>query len=288
MHYYKFNISDWALHTNHLSLEEEAVDFRLINHYYDTELPIPLETQSVTRRLRLGNNADIVALILNEFFFKSDNGYIHNRCETELDEYHKKANSNKTNGKLGGRPKKIKDLDNNPEITQVVSENNPNITLTKNYKPLTINHEPVTNNQELTTNKVKNISAEKSATLQKDETELQKACQQTWKFYSDAYFLRYNTDAVRNAKVSSQVKNFVKRIGYQESPMVAAFYLTNNTQYYVQRGHSVDCLLADAEKLRMEWATGNVMTNTRASQIDKSQANQSAVGEALRLLEGVA
>jgi hypothetical protein len=130
-------------------------------------------------------------------------------------------------------------------------------------------------------------SAEESAEP-KSETELQIACRQTWKFYSDAYFARYNTEAVRNAKVSGQVKNFVKRIGYSESPMVAAFYLGNNTQYYVQRGHSVDCLLADAEKLRMEWATGNVMTNTRANQIDKSQANQSAVGEAMKLLGATA
>lgn len=117
-----------------------------------------------------------------------------------------------------------------------------------------------------------------------DETELQLACKQTWKFYSDAFFNRYGTEPVRNAKVNGQVKQFVKRIGFYESPLVAAFYVANNTQYYVQRGHSVDCLLADAEKLRMEWATGNVMTNTRASQIDKSQANQSAVGEALKLL----
>jgi uncharacterized protein YdaU (DUF1376 family) len=53
MHYYKFEIAVWHLHTSHLSLIEEAVYFRLINFYYDTESPIPTETHSVIRRLRL-------------------------------------------------------------------------------------------------------------------------------------------------------------------------------------------------------------------------------------------
>jgi len=68
MYYYKFNIADWHLATSHLSLEEEAIYFRLINYYYDTESPIPVETQSVIRRLRLGSNSEIVGIILKEFF----------------------------------------------------------------------------------------------------------------------------------------------------------------------------------------------------------------------------
>ena len=129
-------------------------------------------------------------------------------------------------------------------------------------------------------------AAEKSAPTAKvdSEKELQEACKETWKFYTDAFFNRYGTEPVRNAKVNGQVKQFVKRIGYSESPLVAASFVSNNTQYYVSRGHSVDCLLADAEKIRTEWATGNVMTNTRANQIDKSQANKSAVSEAMQLL----
>jgi hypothetical protein len=129
-------------------------------------------------------------------------------------------------------------------------------------------------------------AAEESAPTAKvdSEKELQEACKETWKFYTDAFFNRYGTEPVRNSKVNSQVKQFVKRIGYSESPLVAASFVSNNTQYYVSRGHSVDCLLADAEKIRTEWATGNVMTNTRANQIDKSQANKSAVSEAMQLL----
>ena len=140
MHYYKFNISDWHLATSHLSLEEEAVYFKLINFYYDSERPIPLETQSVIRRLRLANHKETFALVLEEFFNLKADGWHHSRCDDEIEKYHHKAEINQKVGKLGGRPKKINELDNNPEKTQSVSKNNPQKTLTTNQEPLTTNH----------------------------------------------------------------------------------------------------------------------------------------------------
>lgn len=131
MYYYKFNIADWHLATSHLSLEEEAIYFRLINYYYDTEKPIPEETQSVIRRLRLGSNSDIVGIVLKEFFTLESDGWHHKRCDDEISQYHDKAEVNQVNGKKGGRPKK----------TKTVSKDNPDITLTKNHKPLTINQD---------------------------------------------------------------------------------------------------------------------------------------------------
>ena len=150
-------------------------------------------------------------------------------------------------------------------------------------------------NQSLNQNQIQSLSsgAEKSAPPQKTEisesakpeTDLQAACRETWKYYSDAYFTRYETEPVRNATVNTQVKAFVKRIGAEESPHVAAFFVQSNAVFYVQRGHAFGNLLADAEKLRTEWATGRTMTGTRARQIDQSQANFSVVGEALKILE---
>jgi uncharacterized protein YdaU (DUF1376 family) len=142
MHYYKFNIADWHLATSHLSLEEEAVYFKLINFYYDSESPIPLETQSVIRRLRLGSQKETVGLVLQEFFVLQEDGWHHLRCDDEIQKYHHKAEINQKVGKLGGRPKKINDLDNNPQVTQTVSKINPQITLTTNHKPITNIHTP--------------------------------------------------------------------------------------------------------------------------------------------------
>ena len=147
MHYYKFNIGDWHLHTSHLTLVEEAVYFRLVNHYYNTEKPfIKSETQTLIRRLRLGNESVTVDTILAEFFVLNGESYFHTRCEKEIKSFKKKAKVNKVNGAKGGRPPVSKGIKDNPEETQTVTTPNPNVTLNTNHKPLTTNQEPLISN----------------------------------------------------------------------------------------------------------------------------------------------
>ena len=102
---------------------------------------------------------------------------------------------------------------------------------------------------------------------------------QTWKAYGHAYLLRYGVEPVRNATTSGQLAKFVKRIGVDEAPHVAAFFVQHNAQFYVKKMHSVGLLLADAEKLRTEWATNRRVTDTEARQADKTQALGSAFQE---------
>ena len=109
---------------------------------------------------------------------------------------------------------------------------------------------------------------------------MRQACKRTWDAYALAYAERYGADPVRNAKVSGQIVQLVKRLGVDDAPQVAAYYLTHDLRWYVQVGHSVDALLKDAEKLRTEWATGQRMTSTRAGQIDATQSNLNAINEA--------
>jgi uncharacterized protein YdaU (DUF1376 family) len=111
VHYYKFNIPAWGLSTSHLSLEEEAIYFRLVNFYYDSEQPIPLETQSVFRRLRITTHEKAAMQILGEYFTKTKKGYVHDKCEEILNEYAIVVGKNRDNGKKGGRPRKIKPLE---------------------------------------------------------------------------------------------------------------------------------------------------------------------------------
>jgi len=95
---------------------------------------------------------------------------------------------------------------------------------------------------------------------------------ETWDSYSKSYFNRYGVEPIRNAKVSGQLSQFVARVGKAEAPHIAAFYVTHNNHFYVQKMHTVGMLLADAEKLRTEWVTNRQMTNTQAKQTDKTQA----------------
>lgn len=123
--------------------------------------------------------------------------------------------------------------------------------------------------------------AEKSAEPEKPDTELQAACKETWKSYSSAYFARYGTEPVRNATVNSQVKSFVKRLSYDESPQVAAWFLDHTASFYVSGGHGFNLLLKDAEKLRTEWATGRRMNGTKARQVERAGSMVDAVNEIL-------
>ena len=133
MHYYKFNIKDWTRDTAHLTVEEEGVYRRLLDHYYETETPIPLETHPLIRRLRLAGHEETVGLILDEFFIKCEDGFRNHRCDAEISSYHGKAQANRSNGKKGGRPRK--QPENPSGFHKEPTEN-------LNHKPLTTNQEP--------------------------------------------------------------------------------------------------------------------------------------------------
>ena len=114
---------------------------------------------------------------------------------------------------------------------------------------------------------------------------MQRACRETFEAYSVSYTNRYGVDPVKNAKVAGQVVQFVKRIGMQDAPHVAAFFVGHPDAWYTRTGHSVDAMLKDAEKLRTEWATGSRMTAATALQIDATQTNLNAAETAKRMLE---
>jgi hypothetical protein len=108
-------------------------------------------------------------------------------------------------------------------------------------------------------------------------------CRETWEAYATGYFERYGIDPVRNAKVSKQVVDFCKRVPQAEAPSIARFFVASNSSFYVGRGHQFGNLLADAEKMRTEWATGRSMTTATARQIDSTQSNFNAIEQALSM-----
>lgn len=98
----------------------------------------------------------------------------------------------------------------------------------------------------------------------------------SWDAYTSAFVQRYGTDPVRNATTNAQMAQFVGRLGAEEAPHVAAFYVGHNGAFYVRGGHAVGGLLKDAEKLRTEWATRRQITATSAQQADRTQTNLDA------------
>lgn len=106
MHYYQFHIGDYRSATGHLSNDEDLAYRRLLDMYYDSEQPIPLETHWVARRIRM--DTDIVEIVLNDMFQRTEDGWRHGRCDAYIAEYHARAERNRANGKNGGRPKTAK------------------------------------------------------------------------------------------------------------------------------------------------------------------------------------
>lgn len=93
-----------------------------------------------------------------------------------------------------------------------------------------------------------------------------------WESYRDAYRGRYGVDPVRNARVNGQLAQLVQRLGQQMAPLVAAYYLTCNRQFYVAKGHQVGPMLADAEQLAAEVNGAQRTTSTQARNADRHQA----------------
>lgn len=92
MIWYKFFLADYIKDTHHLDDAEDLAYRRLIDFYYLTEKPIPLNTEFVARKVRI--DQDIVEAVLNEFFKKREDGYHHNRCEREISKYQHRARVN--------------------------------------------------------------------------------------------------------------------------------------------------------------------------------------------------
>lgn len=83
---------------------------------------------------------------------------------------------------------------------------------------------------------------------------------EAWNAYENAYTSRYGVHPVRNKTINSILKQVVVRLGINEAPLVAAFYLSHNDPFYVRKRHPVGLLLQDAESLRTQWATGTKAT----------------------------
>lgn len=107
------------------------------------------------------------------------------------------------------------------------------------------------------------------------------ACRATWEAYELAYQQRYKVAPVRNAKVNTAIAQLVKRLGAEEAPAVAAWFVANvNQAYVVARCHGAGELLAQCESYRTQWAAGRAVTQTEAQQADKTAANHGAAGRA--------
>jgi len=85
VHHFPFHIGDYLAATSHLSNDEDLAFRRILDMYYHTELPIPLDTKWVAKRLRV--TVESIQSVLQDLFTKHDDGYHHKRCDQEIAKY---------------------------------------------------------------------------------------------------------------------------------------------------------------------------------------------------------
>jgi len=141
MHHFPFHIGDYLAATSHLSNDEDLAFRRILDMYYHTELPIPLDTKWVAKRLRV--SVEAIESVLQDLFAKHDDGHHHKRCDEEIAKYQ----SFIVSGKKGAAVRWSKEKGSEPTGVVLVGDgeaigslSNPN----SNREPRTKNREPIT------------------------------------------------------------------------------------------------------------------------------------------------
>ena len=63
---------------------EDLVYRRLLDWYYLHETPIPLNEDEVSRQIRMRSHTESIAIVLQEYFERTDDGWIHHRANKEI------------------------------------------------------------------------------------------------------------------------------------------------------------------------------------------------------------
>ena len=85
MHFYQFNIGDYQSHTAHLTEMEDLAFRRLLDWAYLHEAPIPLDIEQISRFIRMRSHSDCITTVLQEFFVRTDDGWVSNRVQQEIE-----------------------------------------------------------------------------------------------------------------------------------------------------------------------------------------------------------
>ena len=123
MHYYQFNIGDYKSHTDHLDLLEDLAFRRMMDWCYLHESPLPLDLNVIAKKILMRTHTDSIASVLEEFFHKTEDGYLNKRISSEVEAF--KAKSDKARKSAEARWSKVKtQSDSNANALPTQSDSN--------------------------------------------------------------------------------------------------------------------------------------------------------------------
>lgn len=103
-------------------------------------------------------------------------------------------------------------------------------------------------------------------------SEQKQAAALAFEAYAKSYAERTGELPTRNAKTNRLLQELVRRLGVEEAPHVAAFYVTHNSAFYAERLWPLDLLVRDCEGLRTQWARGQAVTREDVRNLARSQS----------------
>lgn len=126
MHYFQFNIADYKKDTDHLTMIEHGAYVKALCRYYLSEEPLPTEEDKIFRLLGVKDEDEKQAVrnILEDFFTKADVGFIHKRCDVEIEAYKEKSSKASQSSKV--RWEKKNKCERNANAMPTQSEGNAN------------------------------------------------------------------------------------------------------------------------------------------------------------------
>lgn len=96
MNWYKHYIGDFQRDTGHLTLSQVGAYRALIDHYYATEEPLPMDRASLYRICRAHTQSEQLAVTIAVGFFSEFNGrYHHDRIDREIQKASAQSQSNR-------------------------------------------------------------------------------------------------------------------------------------------------------------------------------------------------
>jgi uncharacterized protein YdaU (DUF1376 family) len=131
MHYFEHNIKDYRADAFTLTMIQHGAYRQLIDQYYLNEKPLTLDLEVLCADLlvRGEDEKKAIVFILGKFFSKTEDGYVHKRCNTVIQAFKEKSDKNRNNAVK--RWSKVRDANALPQECE-----------------RNANQEPLTNNKE--------------------------------------------------------------------------------------------------------------------------------------------
>jgi uncharacterized protein YdaU (DUF1376 family) len=139
VNFYSFHIGDYASKTRHLSWEEDAAYRRLLDVYYGTERPLPVDKRVIYRLVvaMTAKQRQAVDTILSEFFTLQPDGYRNARCDAEIAEFASKREKAKRSAEARWQSETHSDRNANASKREMRTHSEGNAPTTQHQIPNT-------------------------------------------------------------------------------------------------------------------------------------------------------